>query len=925
MAIYGQDLYGKSYYGVDSTISYSLGPVTAVQTGYGEITLRWVTPANSNWSALRLVRNTAGFPADQDDGDVILSVTAGQAQSVYTDSGLTGGRYYYYTWFLASAFPAYSATTTYQPGDTVSSGGSNWVCLAANTLNITPAAGVTWAATNETALWNRGGQAMSLAVADYGYRDRLSQLLPTPYSTSQQEISSPPDGSGQLSRYLSVLAWGLDMARTALGEQEHLHRVATMPLDRMEHLAAELGVPPEASIAPRLRRYRVGNAAQLARRKGTLDSLRDVIYATTGYEADFTESPNRLLDADQAEFRYPLFPAWDPSVTYAPGDVVSYNGFLYSAVPSTVRIEAENTTVTLNGAPSYTVAGNSSGVTYSNNQKVRVNSNAIGQGATLSFTIPTSGTYDLAIAMTRSYDYGEVEFAVDGTRIMSGRSTFSFPPTPLPLIFDGYAPSPTAGTSVYLGSFTFLSGTHTIKITVDDKNPQSGTSSNSQNNGYQFAADYLTYTPTTAGHITGITPSGTATSNAFWTYYTAVPTHTLDNPLTAGVSTWEQVSFTTGANASNSSLAEYTGYVHLDGTGDHTGNLGVMTNSTGVTATLGVHSIPHAAISTWQLTTSYPIGSYVSYAGTNYLAILPSEGIQPDSDLTHWRPETISTTGTDRFLVSSYGLPLKHTAIWSPATTYQVGDLVEYQTQRYIASRTSQGSAPTGAPTDTPSWAWVDSAQDAYIASAWTSLYGGTTTATRSMYIEWYDGMGNLITTINPTPNTKPDILATFSRNTPNVGADAYASEEVNGGWNYAGSPSDLVAASSGMAYWTARTGTARYLTTDYQTGDINAGLTFVTAPPSGIEQGLTFRYTDFDNHWSVSRTRLTKMVSETVTEVATWSSLPDGSRIYVTLQGSAIAVYAYQGPGLAPVQLASVTDSTWSTAHRYGIFERSL
>jgi hypothetical protein len=254
MALYSLSLYGKDFYGIGTPVSYSVGVVTAVQTGYGELTLNWTTPADTeNWSDMRLVRNTAGFPSSEDDGEVLLVLPATQARNSYTDSGLTGGRYYYYSFFLASNFPSYSASTTYQPGDTVASGGSNWVCVAGNTLGITPSSSTSqWAATNETALWNRAGQAMSLAVADYGYRDYLYQLTPRPYASGLAEITAYQDETGtQLYRYLSVLAWALDTVRTELGEQQHLHRVETMPLSRMEKLAKELGTPAEASITPR--------------------------------------------------------------------------------------------------------------------------------------------------------------------------------------------------------------------------------------------------------------------------------------------------------------------------------------------------------------------------------------------------------------------------------------------------------------------------------------------------------------------------------------------------------------------------------------------------------------------------------------------------------------------------------------------------
>lgn len=928
VAVYGLDLYGKALYGADAAADFSVTPMSAVQTGYAALTVYWTVPGAGDWSAMRLVRNGHGYPAMQDDGDVLLDVAGTAMPSGYADHALIGGRYYYYAVFLAAPYPAYSSTVTYQPGDTVASGGTTWICTAANTLAVTPAAGPAWSATNATALWHRAGQAMSLAVADHGYRDLLQQLTPGPYATAGADVStSATDTGSQLYRYLSVLAWGLDMTRTELGEQQHLYRVDTMPISRMETLAREIGTPAEASITPRLRRYRVGNSALIGRRKGTLAGVAEAVYAATGYGVSITSSANRLLDSDQAESRWPRYPAWDPSVVYQPGDVVSYGGYLYSAAPSTVRVEAESLTVTLSGAPSSAVVGNRPSAVYSNNQQVVVQATAVGQTASMPLTIPVTGSYDLAVGMTRSYDYGITGYSVDGTVLLSGQVSQSFPPVHLPLTFDGYAAAPAPATSVYLGNFTLTAGVHTLTFTVKGRNPASGTAPGSVAGGYQIGVDYLTYTPHTATSIVGLPPTGAPTSNAYWSYYTAVQTHALDNPLTGGVSTWEQLSFTVGATASPGSLAEYSGYQALDGVGDTTANLTVMTNGTGVPATLAAHSIPRAKVTTWDAAVSYRRNAYVSYNGGTYLCLLPTQGDQPDADLTHWRPETISTTAPDRFLVSAYGLPLLHTPLWTAGAAYTAGQSVQYQGQRYIAALAGQGTAPTGRPTDNAAWAHADTAQDVYTASAWTSLYGGTTTATRSMYIEWYDAAGNLITAISPTANTQPDILATFARVSANLIGDLGADQEL-GGLPWVNSSADLAVASSGMAYWGTRTVSSspgRHLTVNYGNANASAGLTFMTAPPVGVEHGLSFRWSSTTNFWAVSRTQLTKTVAGTTTALATWPSLPDGSRVYVTLQGSAIAVYTYQGPGLAPATLAAVTDSALSTATRYGIFERAL
>jgi chitodextrinase len=654
-----------------------------------------------------------------------------------------------------------------------------------------------------------------------------------------------------------------------------------------------------------------------------VEAIKEAIHIATGWDSDIETSINLLLDADEAEARYPRYAAWDPSVTYQAGAVVSYNGYLYQASSNTIRNEAESLSLALNGAPSSAVQNNMPTAKYSNNQQVLVKSNAVGQGATFTFTVPSTGTYDVAIGMTKSYDYGITNFAVDGATVKTVIWEKNLPVVK-DLTFDGYAKSPSPGSAGYLGRYSFTAGSHTIKVTVVGKNANSA----GNNNGYQFGVDYITYTPQGTASGVGLPPTGAPTNNAYWTYYTGQISHVLDNPLTGGVSFWEQTSFTVGATANNDYLDVYSGYKALSGSGDNQANLFVMTNGTGVTATLAAHSIPHARVTTWDPDTAYSTGTYVSYNGDNYISLLPTVGDTPDSDRTHWRPETISTSGTDRFLVSAYGIPLKQEQVWSAGSRYEVNDVVQYQGQIYQATLTSWGLAPSGGPTDNANWAWIRSAQEVYTLSGYTSRFSGTGTPTRSTYIEWYDASGNLITTINPsTTGTNPDLLIPFSRNSSDVRNDVSYTADIAGlAWTKVST--DTPVASSGMFYWGTRASnqnaTGRQLFFTYDRADnICVGLTFMTAPPTGIEHGFLFRRSGQNDSWSVSRTRLAKIVSGTVTQVASWSSLTDGSRVFVQLTGSNIRVLAYQGPGLAPRELANVTDTFNQTATGIGLFER--
>lgn len=78
---------------------------------------------------------------------------------------------------------------------------------------------------------------------------------------------------------------------------------------------------------------------------------------------------------------------------------------------------------------------------------------------TLRFEIPESARYSLALVFTRAPNFGIHEFSVDGRRIGDR--------------YDGYAPALGRSELTNLGSVELAEGSHTLTLTVPDKNPAS--------------------------------------------------------------------------------------------------------------------------------------------------------------------------------------------------------------------------------------------------------------------------------------------------------------------------------------------------------------------------------------------------------------------------------------------------------------------
>ena len=71
MARYGIDYYGRSYYGNIALSQYDVSPFVATPIDYGKIQVTWTTPSG-NWTGIRLLRNSFGFPQTADDGLVLV-------------------------------------------------------------------------------------------------------------------------------------------------------------------------------------------------------------------------------------------------------------------------------------------------------------------------------------------------------------------------------------------------------------------------------------------------------------------------------------------------------------------------------------------------------------------------------------------------------------------------------------------------------------------------------------------------------------------------------------------------------------------------------------------------------------------------------------------------------------------------------------
>lgn len=265
MARYGVDYYGLVPYGSESAafIEFDASPFTATPVGYSKIRLNWTSPSG-DWSRIRLVRNTYGFPLSVDDGTVVYdelkSFDLGEFDDegqLPEDIGLKPGIAYHYSLFVFDV---------------------------------------------QNEVWVKAGNAFGISIKNYGTFDYMYNNLPGVYKTTNLKVITDTGSNDDLEDFLRVFAVAVDLYKTNadLVRQTYNTSVAYAPI--IPVMMQQFGLTFEPELGLQQSRILLRNVAYIDKSKGSLEGIENFIKAFTGYDQVTTPSKNIMLDYNDSSF-----------------------------------------------------------------------------------------------------------------------------------------------------------------------------------------------------------------------------------------------------------------------------------------------------------------------------------------------------------------------------------------------------------------------------------------------------------------------------------------------------------------------------------------------------------------------------------------------------------------------------------------------
>ncbi|MBM7775969.1 hypothetical protein JOD54_006173 [Actinokineospora baliensis] len=236
---------------------------------------------------------------------------------------------------------------------------------------------------------------------------------------------------------------------------------------------------------------------------GPVDCEIDRQFGTTGgWVSGKTNVPIRVPSGLSPGYHTLHARSFDSARKFSPEQ--SYQFYVAPPTPvASTRIEAESMAFSQPGGQNVPVTNQVSccWVTWSGGAHVHFQGTAVNQQFSLAFTVATERDYELGLGVTRSMDYGQTQFSIDGVAV--GQPTDAGPVGS----FDHYDPV-VRTRQLSLGTRRLTAGTHTLTVKL------TGANAGAVGDRFHAGIDFLQLNPTgrfeaeQANQVTPTQPAG---------------------------------------------------------------------------------------------------------------------------------------------------------------------------------------------------------------------------------------------------------------------------------------------------------------------------------------------------------------------------------------------------------------------------------
>lgn len=265
MSRYGIDYYGLAPYGTstDAFIEFDASPFVAKSVNYGKIQLTWTSPSG-DWTRIRLVRNTYGFPLSVDDGVIVYEEPKNFDSGLYIDDGqipngigLKEGRAYHYGLFV---------------------------------LNT------------QSNQYIKSNNAAAIAIKNYGTFNYMYDNLPAIYKITNLNTITDVSNNADLEAFIKIFSTTYDLFKTNTEILLNTYDTSLAYFPIIPTMMQQFGLSFEPEIGLQQSRILLRNAVYINKLKGSRLGITGFVKAFTGYDEVTEPSRNLMLDYNDSSF-----------------------------------------------------------------------------------------------------------------------------------------------------------------------------------------------------------------------------------------------------------------------------------------------------------------------------------------------------------------------------------------------------------------------------------------------------------------------------------------------------------------------------------------------------------------------------------------------------------------------------------------------